>query len=171
MNKHHIFLFLMIGMLGALTGCKTSYKSLYRQQVSQAEAVLGIDIAKSDPLHLYLEAASWVGTPYRSGGATRRGTDCSGFTYSIYRDVYQKRLSRTSAEMYYNNCVRIRRKSKLKSGDLVFFRTGRDNRINHVGIYLKNNYFIHSAVRGGVRVDRLDEPYYKKTFYRSGRVK
>ncbi|MEG1585820.1 MAG: C40 family peptidase [Bacteroidales bacterium] len=155
----------------SFTGCHTGRKALIRQEISKAEMKLGLSISKSDPLHLYLEAASWVGTPYRSGGTSKRGADCSGFTYSLYQNIYRKALSRNSAEMYSRDCIRIRRKSKLKAGDLVFFRTGSQKQINHVGVYLKNNYFIHSATRGGVQVNSLNEPYYQRTYYRSGRVR
>jgi lipoprotein Spr len=54
-------------------------------------------------------------------------------------------------------------------GDLVFFKI-KKNRISHVGVYLGNNKFAHSAVKGGVRIDSLDTPYYKKTFYKGGRL-
>lgn len=172
MKKNHILsLFLYFMLLLFLSGCGTSYKALEKQTVAHAERKLGVKINKSDPLALFVEAAAWVGTPYRAGGYTKKGADCSGFTTSVYRDVYQKKLARNSADIYNQNCVRIRRKSKLKSGDLVFFRTTKARKITHVGIYLKDNHFIHAATRGGVQVNRLDEPYYHKTFYRGGRVK
>lgn len=172
MKKNRVSLFLYyFFLLFILSGCGTSYKTLEKQTVAQAERRLGIKISKTDPLALFLEAAAWMGTPYRAGGQTKKGADCSGFTSSVYREVYQKQLARSSANIYTQNCIRIRRKSKLKGGDLVFFRTTNSHEITHVGIYLKDNYFIHAATRGGVRVNRLDEPYYHKTFYRSGRVK
>lgn len=171
MLKRYSFRILYLLLLLSFPGCKTAYNSVYKNQVSMAGSRLGITISKSDPLHLFLEAASWLGTPYRSGGQTKKGADCSGFTFSVYKEVYNKTISRSSSDMYHKDCVRIRSKSSLKSGDLVFFRTGRDKRINHVGIYLKDNRFIHSATRGGVQVNSLDETYYKKTFYRYGRLR
>lgn len=169
--KKHYLIYLLISSVVSLIGCKSSYHTLEKQHIARAEARLGMQIRKSDPLPLFLEAAGWVGTPYRAGGITKKGTDCSGLTYSIYREVYQKQLARSSADMYEQNCVRIRRKSNLKSGDLVFFRTAGTRRITHVGIYLKDNCFIHASTTKGVQINRLDEPYYRKTFYRSGRVK
>lgn len=57
----------------------------------------------------------------------------------------------------------------MRTGDLVFFRRSKGP-IYHVGIYLKNNKFIHSATNGGVMVSSLKEPYYSKNFYAAGRV-
>lgn len=171
MNRSLIRFAILSLFLLLFASCGSSYKTIGKQQVAKAEQRLGVKIAKSDPLTLFLEAAAWVGTPYRAGGQTKKGVDCSGFTTSVYREVYQKKLARNSADMYSHNCARIRRKSNLKSGDLVFFRTTKSKEITHVGIYLKDNYFIHAATRGGVQVNRLDEPYYDQTFYRAGRVK
>lgn len=169
--KKNYFSYLLIVFAFLFTGCKSKFQAVDKHHIARAEARLGIPIKKSDPLPLFLEAAAWVGTPYRAGGMTKKGTDCSGMTYSIYKEVYKKKLSRNSHDMYKDNCVRIRRKRKLKGGDLVFFRTTGSRRITHVGIYLKDDYFIHASTKRGVQINRLNEPYYQKTYYRSGRVK
>ena len=130
-----------------------------------------MDIAMDDNHSLYVEAAKWIGVPYRSGGTSRRGVDCSGLTYNIYRKVYRKRLERNSDEQRKENCHKIR-KGKLREGDLVFFHNGRNKRrATHVGIYLKNNRFIHTSSSQGVIVSTLDEPYYQKCWMQGGRVR
>ena len=110
----------------------------------------------------------WLHTRYSRGGSSRRGTDCSGFVNSLYRDVYGIKLSRSSYTMI-NDVVKVP-VSELKEGDLVFFKI-RGGRISHVGFYLKDHYFVHAARRGGVIISSLDEPYYKRTFYAGGRVR
>ena len=115
----------------------------------------------------------WRGVPYRSGGQSRRGVDCSGFVSIVYREVYGKQLARSSADMLKYNCKKVSR-AKLQEGDLVFFKTGRGGKRgvpNHVGIYLKNGRFIHTSTSSGVMVSSLSEPYYTRTWLTGGRVK
>lgn len=112
--------------------------------------------------------SKWLGTPYRYGKSSKKGTDCSGFVTSIYRDVYGVKLRRSSNSMFQE--VEHIRKDSIKTGDLVFFRRGPKQPIFHVGIYLKNNKFIHSASNGGVRVSSLKEPFYRAYYYAAGRV-
>lgn len=132
---------------------------------------LGIDIGKGDKEYLKLlsEAEKWLGVPYRYGGNTRSGCDCSGFVSQVYNRVYGKALERNSAAMKDVNCKEIK-SSQLRTGDLVFFKTGTSGRINHVGIYLKNRKFIHSSSSRGVIVSSLDERYYQRTYDSAGRV-
>jgi lipoprotein Spr len=132
----------------------------------------GMRITKKDNLRLYATASQWMGTPYRFGGLSRRGIDCSGFTSVVYREVYGKRLAASSADILKYNCRKVRR-SGLREGDLVFFRTDRGNRKipNHVGVYLKNNKFVHASTSRGVMVSSLSEPYYLRTWITGGRVK
>lgn len=130
---------------------------------------LGLRFKNPDYRSLVESASKWVGTPYRYGSSSRRGTDCSGFVSSLYREVYGIRLSRSSHSMYSQNVQRVQRDS-VRTGDLVFFRRGRKGPIFHVGVYLKNNKFIHAATNGGVMVSSLSEPYYRNHFYAAGRV-
>ncbi len=115
---------------------------------------------------LIRESASWIGTPYRIGGNSRAGADCSGFVWAVYRNVYGVSLPRTTEEMAKQ--TRRVRKNRLREGDLVFFRTQRRS-ISHVGIYLGNGYFVHASTNSGVMVNQLDERYYARRFVRGGR--
>lgn len=133
----------------------------------------GVRLTPNDNIYLYNEGTKWLGIPYRSGGLTRRGVDCSGFVMNVFREVYGKALSRTAADMLKRNCKKVSR-AKLQEGDLVFFRTSRGMRNkapNHVGIYLKNGKFIHASASKGVIVSSLSEPYYLRTWLTGGRVK
>jgi lipoprotein Spr len=133
---------------------------------------LGMRITTKDNLRLYTVASQWIGTPYRYGGNSKRGVDCSGFASILYRDVYGKRLMGSSAGMLRYNCKKVKR-SGLREGDLIFFRTDRGNRKtpNHVGIYLKNDKFIHATTSKGVTISSLSEPYYLRALITGGRVK
>lgn len=109
----------------------------------------------------------WYGVRYRTGGNTKGGVDCSGFTVAIYAAVYGLALPRVSRDQY-----RISRKistTELQEGDLVFFNTNGSG-VSHVGVYLGNNKFIHASVSRGVMVNGLFEPYYSKRFIGAGRI-
>ena len=109
----------------------------------------------------------WYGVRYRSGGNTKSGVDCSGFTVAVYLAVYGIALPRVSREQY-----RISRKistTELQEGDLVFFNTNGSG-VSHVGVYLGNDKFIHASVSRGVMVSGLYEPYYLKRYYGAGRI-
>ena len=114
------------------------------------------------------EARSWIGTPYRYGGESRAGTDCSGMVMKVYRDVAGIRLPRNSAKQG-EYCRRIKR-SELLLGDLVFFSSRKGKGINHVGIYIGNGCFVHASTSRGVIVSDLDQEYYSRTYHSSGRV-
>ena len=136
------------------------------------EQKLRISIPAKDPnISLYTEAAQWIGTPYKYGGMSKKGTDCSGLTFQIYKTVYKKSLHRSSSEMAKYDVKDIP-KTSLQPGDLIFFATSSNkNTITHVGVYLKDNCFIHASSKAGVVVNNLNEDYYRKTYKKCGRVK
>ncbi len=109
----------------------------------------------------------WYGVRYRTGGNTKSGVDCSGFTVAVYQTVYGISLPRVSRDQY-----KISRKistTELQEGDLVFFNT-RGSGVSHVGVYLGNNKFMHASVSRGVMVNGLFEPYYLKRYIGAGRI-
>lgn len=129
---------------------------------------LGLKLDYNEDKDLLETITKWLGTPYSYGSSTKSGTDCSGFVTRIYSDVYGIDLSRSSRSMF-DDVTRIR-KDSIRTGDLVFFRRGPKQPIFHVGIYLKDNKFVHSATSGGVMVSSLKEPYYRNYYYAAGRV-
>lgn len=126
---------------------------------------------KHDNKVLYGEVSKWLGTPYKFGGTSLKGVDCSGMVMQIYKTVYSIPLERNSAMMCEKNCKRIS-KNSLSEGDLVFFSTSKTkSKINHVGIYLKDGYFVHASSSKGVIISSLSESYYTRNFITAGKVK
>ena len=112
-------------------------------------------------------ATAFLGAPYRLGGISLRGLDCSAFVKKIY-DLFDVSLPRTAREQA-SVGVRIA-KGELVEGDLVFFNTRRA--FGHVGIYIGNNEFVHaSSLQNEVRINNLDEPYFNKRFVKAVRLK
>ncbi len=108
----------------------------------------------------------WFGTDYCIGGTSKNCIDCSGFSHVIMQEVYNVNVPRTAQEQY-NESQKVKLED-LNEGDLVFFYTGgRD--ISHVGVYLQNNKFVHSATSGGVMVSDLNDSYWKPRFKGAGR--
>lgn len=114
---------------------------------------------------LYDQFSAWQGVPYRLGGTSRNGVDCSGLVHLTFRDLFGIQLPRTTAELA--QVGETVKPQALRSGDLVFFRHGRGS--NHVGIYLENNRFMHASTRKGVMISSLDDAYWKKRYWKSVR--
>ena len=149
------------------SSCGSSKKSVIADAKKNDIVITKKDINKK----LYKEVDKWLGVPYKYGGQSKKGVDCSGLIVEIYKEVYGEKLYRTTHEIYEKNCDKIKSKD-LKEGDLVFFKTSKKGtRINHVGLYLKNDKFVHSSTQRGVIISELKEPYYKKAFVGAGRVK
>jgi len=110
---------------------------------------------------------TFLGVPYRLGGYTLKGLDCSAFVKKIF-DIFNVQLPRTAREQ-----LRIGKKverEELEEGDLIFFKTRQANNV-HVGIYIGNNEFVHASYRGKeVRVDNLDTHYFNQRFINGVRV-
>lgn len=116
---------------------------------------------------LYTFIKDWEGTPYRYGGNSQQGVDCSGFVCQAYMEVYnQPFLNRRAEDMYKE--VKPVKKDNLKEGDLVFFKIN-GRRIDHIGVYLNDGKFAHTSSSRGVMVSNLNEAYYRKRFYKGGR--
>ncbi len=110
---------------------------------------------------------TFLGVPYKLGGSTLKGIDCSAFVKKIY-EIFNIELPRTTREQF--SIGKKIGKEQLEQGDLVFFRRRGDS--SHVGIYIGENQFVHaSSSNRQVKIDCLDTPYYSKRFLRGVRVK
>lgn len=108
----------------------------------------------------------WLGTPYKYGGNDKKGVDCSGLICNIFPLVYKLQVPRVTSQLYKE--VKNISSQNLQEGDLVFFRIN-TREVGHAGIYLFNNYFVHSSTSKGVIISSLLEPYWSKYFVGGGR--
>jgi cell wall-associated NlpC family hydrolase len=116
-------------------------------------------------------ANEYIGTPYRYGGSTKKGIDCSAFMKNVY-DSVDLELPRTSfAQSLLGQKIK---RTKAKTGDLIFFKTNRKRTISHVGMVLNNFdgeiFFIHASTSKGVMVSSLKEKYYQSNYAKIKRV-
>lgn len=117
-------------------------------------------------------AKSFMGAPYRYGGESVRGLDCSAYVKKIY-DIFDVPLPRSAREQF--NAGEKITKGDLVIGDLVFFKTKRYIKYpTHVGIYIGEGHFIHSSSghnKIGVKIDALSSDFYDRAFIGAVRVK
>jgi lipoprotein Spr len=133
-------------------------------------SIKSIDLKQADSIQLYYEIFHWYRTCYRWGGNTNHGIDCSHFVNMLYEKIYGVTLG-PSVGAVLSQCKIVKKGlPAAKEGDLVFFKI-KKGQISHVGIYLQNNKFAHASTHAGVIISDMDEPYYKKRFYKIGRVK
>ena len=116
---------------------------------------------------LVSRAMKYLGTPYRRGGTSPGGFDCSGFVYYLYGAVFGQTIPRMPHDMAREG--RPVGRSDLKRGDLVFF--GYRGTFTHVGIYVGNDQFVHATHRGSpVQVTPLDADYYRDRYMTAVRL-
>ena len=109
----------------------------------------------------------WYGIPYKYGGGTKTGIDCSAFSSAMMDSVYNIDVPRTCREQYQAG-TKIK-KSELMQGDLVFFNTS--GGISHVGVFLGHNKFVHASTSSGVMISDLDDGYFKRRYVGSARIR
>jgi lipoprotein Spr len=112
----------------------------------------------------------WIGKPYKLGGKTEKGIDCSQFNKRLYADVYKLNIENVCYKQY-NQTERIK-KDSLEIGDLLFFRSRQSPSGWHCATYIGETMFVHAANKyEGVKVSSLLEPRYKKAYKGAGRLK
>ena len=138
-------------------------ESLAKDYLSQ---IMGVAMSATSNMKLFNFVYDWIGTPYRFGGSSKKGIDCSAFTKQLYSQVFNYDIKRNSRDIF--SMVNPVSKDDLKEGDLVFFKI-HSRSISHIGIYLGNNRFAHAS-SDGVKISSLDDAYYSRYFYKGGRV-
>lgn len=117
-------------------------------------------------MKLYAAIEPWMGVPYKYGGTTKQGVDCSAFVGHVYKDAYGIALKRTVNDI--KPTVTKISKSQLREGDLVFF-VNSHGKPSHIGIYLHDGMFVHSSTSNGVSISTLENSYWSKHFLQGGR--
>ncbi len=128
---------------------------------------MDIEVEKLMNTALYDFIDYWWGTPYKLGGATKKGIDCSAFTQLLLSSIYDIKIPRTAYAQ--KTTVQPVEPEDLREGDLIFFNT-RGRGISHVGIYLHDNKFVHAASSRGVMISSLTENYWTKRYAGAGRA-
>lgn len=161
---------LLPGLLVALLvlgGCATTPPEDGRREAPSREAApsdadqQGGEIVRA----LYDQHEEWAGTPYRYGGSSRSGVDCSGFVRTTYASRLGQSLPRTTRQQARVG-TRVGR-DHVQPGDLVFFRPADKQR--HVGIYVEDGRFLHASTSQGVTLSELDNPYWRNAYWMARR--
>ncbi len=115
---------------------------------------------------LYQQYREWRGTPYRDGGLSKQGVDCSGFVQITFARQLGYQLPRsTSQQVLLGRAVSVK---QLQVGDLVFFKTG--HKVRHVGIYLGDGNFLHASTSRGVIISSLNNAYWRGNYWQARRL-
>lgn len=152
--RHPLFtlcaLLLAAALLAACGEAPVRYEGGSREAAASSKAIKASNTA-----------ASMLGKPYRYGGSSPKGFDCSGLVYYSYTRA-GARVPRTTVSQ--QKATRPVGLNDLRKGDLLFFDE-RGKHASHVAIYLGNGLFVHAPSRGKrVREDRLSDPYWNKSF-------
>lgn len=153
----------MVLMLMLLASACSSRKFTAKSTTAAAKAADAMAHLKSKQLYRFI--TDWTGVQYRLGGLDKKGIDCSGFALLLQKDIYGKALPRRSRDQA--EVIAQKSLGNLDEGDLIFFSFG-GGAVDHVGVYLNNNYFVHASTTRGVVVDDLSLPAYQKAFVKAG---
>jgi probable lipoprotein NlpC len=152
-----------------LSACTTTPKQpespLLKPGISAAPAERPLPDAEIEK-RLREEYKRWQGTRHRMGGNGDGGIDCSGFVKTVYKDVFNVDLPRTTrAQASLGRPIAFK---EIRAGDLVFFKPPTYPR--HVGIFLSGSEFVHASKESGVTVSRIDEYYWGKYYWTARRI-
>ncbi len=150
-----------------LAGCSTSAPFRGLSPATEQAQHLPTTTENETEARLLAAADAWLGTPYRFGGTTRSGVDCSAFVRAVYADAFGLPLSRSTRTQVREGREVERR--DLRTGDLVFFRTGPNQR--HVGIYLAGGRLLHaSSSQNRILVDDFGQGHFQRTYWTARRL-
>lgn len=129
---------------------------------------INVDPTDITNLALYQFIDTWWGVDYKWGGEDIDGIDCSAFSQKLYSEIYGVDILRTARQQHHE-CKRIKHVSDATEGDLVFFHV-KSWRVSHVGVLLKNDYFVHASRSQGVTISSLHDKYWRKRYASCGRI-
>lgn len=159
-------LFAFLTALSTLVACSSSYEQANNTDQINYQGSL------NDPIMVIAllseQQQQWAGTRYKLGGNSRQGVDCSGFVQLTFKQRFGIHLPRITREQAKQG--KAIAKHQIQTGDLVFFKTGRGPNGYHVGIYVKDDKFLHASTKGGVIYSSLNSPYWQKTYWQARRI-
>jgi len=145
------------------TSTATEEESDATQKTPPAMAVSSLNEVKASLMQAYRE---WKGTPYQLGGSAKSGVDCSMLVNIVFEEYFGIDLP-TNTKTQLNAGKNIRR-AAIRTGDLVFFKTGR--KTLHVGIAVNHGEFLHASTSNGVMISKLGNSYWRNRFLAARRV-
>ena len=155
-------------LLMFLVGCSSSPR--YSSGGTSAQKLSsGVDFDNQSEVRkrLIKQYKRWKGTPYRYGGTSLSGVDCSAYVQNTFRSKLGYKIPRTTrTQIKKGHSVK---KSRLRIGDIVFFKTGRSSL--HNGIYLGKSQFMHASSSKGVVISSLNNSYWQNTYLTSRRIR
>lgn len=168
-----LLLFLMVGLTGCV-GLRPSPK--YKEPGSSEKPVPNSDNGRSHAIprgsnfgnKLANAIEAYLGVPYKFGGASRRGMDCSGFVSVVYADAVNLNLPHRARSIF--KMGRPVERNRLRIGDLVFFENIENYGVSHVGIFVGDGKFAHASTSRGVVISDLDQDYYRERYIGAKRV-
>lgn len=179
MNYAKMIQFVLVAIF--LVGCSgLKPKPVYKTKNPSDKAKANVDPEPTESLNeglvntsierenMMSEIENLLGVPYRFGGTSPNGMDCSGFVQYVFKNAIGYALPRQVLSMVEMGQPVAR--DQLKFGDLVFFNKIEDKGTSHVGIYVDSNQFVHASVSKGVIFSGLDESYYKSRYVTARRI-
>lgn len=146
----------------------SSWQRIPSERVEETKTSVVVDFRDSSAVKAKIlkQYKEWRKTPYKIGGLSKRGIDCSGFVYITFRSKLGCNIPRTT-ELQVKTGRKVTRKN-LRVGDLVFFQTTLF--YDHVGIYLGDSKFLHASTSRGVMISSLHEKYWRKRYWTARRI-
>ena len=137
---------------------------------SQTNSVFELKPKYSNDTTLNSFIVHWLRKPYRLGGNTEKGIDCSQFNKRLALNVYKIEIENTCI-LQWETTPRVS-KDSLQVGDLIFFKSKQSPSKWHCGTYIGETMFVHASNKyEGVKISSLNEPNYKKAYRGAGRPK
>ncbi len=179
--RHIIFITSILFLLIFTISCRTTHdvtnpikenKKILKKDTNisfykEYSIKLGYELEGYEDMDFIKMIASWIGVPYKFGGCSREGIDCSCFVNTFYNEFYGITLRRRAEDMQMDiHAVNI---DELQQGDIIFYKI-KGQKISHVGIYISKKRFVHASTSKGVMINSLDEAYYAKYYSGAGRV-
>ena len=167
-----VFVSLVVVSCGSRKSTSTKPKSNYSTENLRNLNSKYIGKNSSTVNRILEDAEDFLGTPYKFGGTTKSGLDCSGLVITVYDENNVKLPRRSSEQALEGKKIEI---SEAKPGDLLFFSTSGNGKVSHVGIVkeIKTKgeiIFIHASTTKGVIISSLNEKYWNKAFLFARRV-
>lgn len=167
--QRHIRPLLFLRNLVAIASCAAVVLSTSQASATQNKDISSFSSIDFSEQQFEDEVKKYLGIPYRLGGTTKKGMDCSSFTRIVYNRLLGLDLPKNSTSQFRFAEMEKVDSDDLQTGDLIFFGNSKKKRVNHVGVYLSDGQFIHASSSQGITVSSLENRYWKKRFVGSRR--